>query len=235
MPKISGRTPHRMVITIDGPAGSGKSTASRMLARQLGYVYLDTGAMYRAVGLQAEKEGISLEDEEALDALCKRINIFFQGKGEEQSIFCQGEDFSKGIREPRVGWIASTVSLKAPVRKAMVRLQRQIGARGGVVAEGRDTGTVVFPHAEFKFFLIASPRERARRRHLEFKAKGNPVNLEEVEKEIQERDKQDSSRELAPLRPAPDSHTIDSTGLSPEEVVETMMEVIKRGAEGSRK
>ena len=134
-----------------------------------------------------------------------------------------------------MGWIASTVSMRAPVRRAMVRLQRQMGAQGSIVAEGRDTGTVVFPQAEFKFFLIASPRERGRRRYREFKAKGKKIRLGAVEREIRERDEQDSSRELAPLQPAAGSHTIDSTDLSPEEVVERMVRIIKNGPESGRK
>ncbi len=217
-----------VTITIDGPAGSGKSTVSKMLARRLNFLYLDTGAMYRAVAFRAEKEGFRLEDDEALEKFCRGVQISFAGSNENQRVLCQGEDVTEKIREPRIGWLASTVSMKAPVRQAMLRLQREIGAQGRIVAEGRDTGTVVFPGAEFKFFLTAEPEERARRRHREFMARGASIRAEEVEREIKERDEQDSSRELAPLRPAADAHFIDSTCLKPEEVVEKMWQVIKK-------
>jgi len=215
------------IITIDGPAGAGKSTVSQMLARRLRYLYLDTGAMYRAVALMVLKEKIDPGDERALEKLCKEIVISFSGDSRGQRIICQGEDVTEKIREPEVSWMASTVSMKRPVREAMVALQRKIGDRGGLVAEGRDTGTVVFPQAEGKFFLVADPRERALRRFRELKAKGNEAKVEEVEEEVRKRDDQDSSRDLAPLRPAEDAHLIDSTGLSPEEVVERMLEVLR--------
>jgi cytidylate kinase len=220
------------IITIDGPAGAGKSTVGKMLARRLKYLYLDTGAMYRAVALCAKQEGIDPVDEVALDRLCQKLRIFFRGEdGEEQRIICQGEDVTEKIREPEIGWMASTVSMKRPVRQAMVRLQREIGAKGKVVAEGRDTGTVVFPSAKYKFFLNAEPGERARRRHRELVSKGLSVNLEGVEREMKERDEQDSLRELAPLRPAPDAQAIDSTGLTPEDIVQKILEVIKKGSQ----
>jgi cytidylate kinase len=198
-----------------------------MLARRLRYLYLDTGAMYRAVALMVLKEEIDPGDERALEKLCKEIVISFSGDSRGQRIICQGEDVTEKIREPEVSWMASTVSMKRPVREAMVALQRKIGDRGGLVAEGRDTGTVVFPQAEGKFFLVADPRERALRRFRELKAKGNEAKVEEVEEEVRKRDDQDSSRDLAPLRPAEDAHLIDSTGLSPEEVVERMLEVLR--------
>jgi len=216
------------IITIDGPAGAGKSTVSKILARRLGSLYLDTGAMYRAVALWAESEGVKPEDEAALERLCRKLNISFRGKGKSQRLICQGEDVTEKIREPRIGWMASTVSMKRPVREAMVRLQRQIGRQGKVVAEGRDTGTVVFPRADYKFFLDANPEERARRRHRELTSKGHSLKIEEVQNELQERDKQDSTRELAPLRPAEDACYIDSTGLKPEEVVEKMLYTIRK-------
>jgi cytidylate kinase len=216
------------IITIDGPAGAGKSTVSRLLAHRLNYLYLDTGAMYRAVALQVLKERIDPGDEKALERLCKEIAISFAEDSRGQRIICQGEDVTEKIREPEVSWMASTVSMKRPVRDAMVALQRKMGDRGGLVAEGRDTGTVVFPRAEAKFFLDANPRERALRRFRELRAKGKEAKQEEVEADVRKRDDQDSSRDLAPLKPAEDAHRIDSTGLTPEEVVERMLDVLRR-------
>lgn len=216
------------IITIDGPAGAGKSTVSRMLARRLNYVYLDTGAMYRAVALEVLKEGIDPGDEKALERLCEEIAISFAEDSRGQRILCQGEDVTEQIREPEVSWMASTVSMKRPVREAMVALQRKMGAQGRLVAEGRDTGTVVFPRADTKFFLVADPGERALRRFRELRAQGKEAKPEEVEEEVRRRDDQDSSRDLSPLKPAEDAHLIDSTRVTPEEVVERILEVLGR-------
>jgi len=215
------------IITIDGPAGAGKSTVSKMLARKLNFLYLDTGAMYRAVALLAQREGVEPDDEGGLEKLCQKLEISFREDREGQRVICQGEDVTEGIRDPEIGWMASTVSMKRPVREALVRMQRKIGSREKIVAEGRDTGTVVFPRAKYKFFLNADPQERARRRFRELEARGLTVDLEEIKKEMKERDEQDSSRQLAPLRPAEDARMIDSTGLTAEEVVERMLEMIK--------
>lgn len=218
------------IITIDGPAGAGKSTVSKMLARKLNFLYLDTGAMYRAVALRARREGVDPNDEGGLEKLCQRLEISFQEDREGQRVICQGEDVTEGIRDPEIGWMASTVSMKRPVREALVRMQRNIGSREKIVAEGRDTGTVVFPRAKYKFFLDADPQERARRRFRELAARGLAVNLEEIKREMKERDEQDSSRQLAPLRPAEDARMIESTGLTPEEVVERILEIIKENS-----
>ena len=215
------------IVTIDGPAGAGKSTVSRMLARRLGYVYLDTGAMYRAVALRAQKEGVGPEDDRALERLCQDIEIAFREGQDGQRLLCRGEDVTEAIRDPEIGRLASAVSMRRPVREAMAFLQRKMGSGGRIVAEGRDTGTVVFPRARYKFFLTADPQERALRRYRELKAKGLELGLEEVDREVRERDAQDSSRELAPLRPAEDARLVDSTGLTPEEVVEQMVAAIK--------
>jgi cytidylate kinase len=184
--------------------------------------------MYRAVALRAQREGIDPKDEPALERLCGNMEISFQETGEGQRLICQGEDVTERIRDPEIGWMASVVSTMRPVREAMGALQRKMGSRGGVVAEGRDMGTVVFPGARFKFFLVADPRERSLRRYRELKAKGREMKLEEVEREVRERDAQDSSRELAPLRPAEDAQFIDSTGLTPEEVVARMLAIIQK-------
>ncbi len=223
------------IITIDGPAGAGKSTVGKMLARKLNYTYLDTGAMYRAAALRAQKEGIPPDDEDRLKKLCQRLEISFQESREGQRVICQGEDVTEKIRDPEIGWIASTVSLKRPVREALFHLQRKIGSRGRVVAEGRDTGTVVFPRAKYKFFLDAAPGERARRRYVELSAKGMAVTPGEIERELRERDAQDSSRQLAPLRPAKDARIIDSTGLTPEAVMERMLRIIEQGAHSGKR
>jgi len=218
------------IITIDGPAGAGKSTVGKMLAQRLKYFYLDTGAMYRAVALRALMEGIPPEDALALERLCNKLRISFKGDVDKQRVICQGEDITERIRDPEVGWMASKVSMKRSVRRAMVRLQRQIGQKGRIVAEGRDTGTVVFPGARYKFFLNATPSERVRRRHKELITKDFFLGIEEVEKEMKKRDEQDSLRDLAPLRPAADARFIDSTSLTPEEVVKKILQIVKKGS-----
>jgi cytidylate kinase len=219
------------IITIDGPAGAGKSTVSKLIARRLCYTYLDTGAMYRAVAVCVQREGIDPQDDPSLKRLCAAIDIEFQGEGDRQRVYCQGEDVTEKIREPKIGWLASTVSTRRPVREAMVNLQRKIGSRGRVVAEGRDTGTIVFPGAQYKFFLLADSQERTRRRFQELITKGNATTMEEVDREMRERDQQDSSRELAPLRPAPDARLIDSTNSSPEQVAGQILRMIQEREE----
>jgi cytidylate kinase len=215
------------IITIDGPAGAGKSTVSKMLARRLNYLYLDTGAMYRAVALRVQRTGTDPNDEAAVEGVCRGLEISFREEAGRQRIFDRGEDITEKIRAPEVGWMASTVSMRRCVREALVRLQRKIGCRGKIVAEGRDTGTVVFPRAKAKFFLTADPQERAQRRFRELTGKGLAVKLGEIAQEMKGRDEQDSSRQLAPLRPAEDSRVIDTTGLTPEEVVERILEIIR--------
>jgi len=215
-------------VAIDGPAGAGKSTVGKILARRLGYVFLDTGAMYRAVAVETERQGIKPEDDPALEKLCQNLTISFKPEGEEQKILCRGVDITQKIREPHIGMLASRVSMRKPVREAMLWMQREAGKQGKIVAEGRDTTTVVFPGARYKFFLVADPEERARRRYREMVSKGLPVRIEDIQEEINKRDEQDSSRDLAPLRAPEDAVFIDSTELTGEEVAEMMIKEIRR-------
>ncbi len=214
----------RITVTIDGPAGSGKSTAARTLAERLGYRYLDTGATYRALALKAVQSRLSPDDVCGLKRILSvtRIEV-----GSDGRILLDGRDVTEEIRAPEVGMMASLISRRPEVREVLWELQRRIGRGGGVVAEGRDTGSVVFPEAEVKFYLDATLEERARRRYRELLAKGRDVSFREVLDEVRKRDLQDSTREIAPLRIPEGAIYIDSTHLSPEEVVELMLHKIE--------
>lgn len=211
------------VITIDGPAGAGKSTVSRILAKRLNLLYLDTGAMYRAVALQAKRENIPFSDGNGLYRMCERINIQFKANGDNFAIFIDNDDVSTQIRLPEMDMLSSSVSAVPEVRKAMTALQRKIGEKGGIVAEGRDMGTVVFPDADFKFFVTASPEIRAQRRFNERKARNEYTDIKNVEADIRKRDEQDQSRKLAPLKPADDAILIDTSEMEIERVIEVML------------
>jgi cytidylate kinase len=217
----------KIVVTIDGPAGAGKTTISKMLAHRLGYRYIDTGALYRAVAVAAKDKGVATDDESALEGLCADILIELNASGDGLQVLLNHTDVTTRIRTPEISMMASAVSARPVVRRFLLETQRQLGARKGVVAEGRDMGTVVFPDAEAKFFLDADPRIRARRRHDELKMlKGEAPPLEVVEKEMVRRDHDDSTRQLAPLQPAADAVRIDSTGLSLDRVIDQMMNYI---------
>lgn len=216
----------KLIIAIDGPSGAGKSTLSKVLARRTGYTNIDTGAMYRSVALLAYREQIDLDDEQALGQLCERLSIEFIREQEQERVFVNGEDVSQQIRTPEVSLLTSKVAAQPVVREAMVRLQRQMGEQGGVVLEGRDIGTVVFPNADVKFFLSATAEERGRRRYEELRAKGIDVDLQQTIAEVEERDAADSAREHAPLKRAEDAIDIDSTRMSIEEVLDLMLQVI---------
>jgi len=223
----------KTVITIDGPAGSGKTTVSRLLAKQLHFLYLDTGAMYRAVALKAWREGVGTDDREALGRLCRGLALGFRTEDGDNRVYLGNEDISEAIRSPEMDLLSSTLSALKEVREAMTELQRKLGSAGCVVAEGRDMGTVVFPEAAFKFFLKADPAVRAERRYRERIGRGETVRREEVEKELMKRDEQDMTRVIAPLRPAADAKIIDTSSLDPRQVTDIMLRIIRgRGMEG---
>ncbi len=211
-----------VVVTIDGPAGAGKSTVAKQLAARLGYRLLDTGAIYRAVALVAVRRGIAWTEAEPLAALARDLDIRFELVGDDNHVFLGADDVSAAIREPTISQGASQVSAHPPVRAALLELQRRLGAGGGVVVEGRDTGTVVFPAAQAKFFLVASAEERARRRVAQLAEGGRTVDFGETLREISERDARDAGRDVAPMKPAPDAVLIDSSRMSIDEVVDAM-------------
>lgn len=214
------------VVTIDGPSGSGKSTTSKLLAKRLSYNFLDTGAMYRAFALLALQNKAEKDRAHFLELL-KTFSISFIYSGELQRVICNGNDVTELIRTPEVSMWASTLSKEKEVREKMGQLQREIGEKGKIVAEGRDMGTVVFYDAFAKFFLIASAEVRAERRYKELMEKNITVSYSEVLSDIIKRDEQDSSRQIAPLKPAEDAIIIDTSNLSITEVVENMFLKVK--------
>lgn len=209
----------QVVVTIDGPAGAGKSSVAKLLARKLGYRLLDTGAIYRSVALVAKSRGVAWSDAPACAQIARDLDIKFDFVGEKNHVFVGGEDVSAQIRTPDVSQGASQVSAHPEVRAALLDLQRRLGAGGGVVVEGRDTGTVVFPAAEAKFFLTATDEERAKRRLNEL---GDKADFETVLREIRERDHRDASRDVAPMVPAKDAILVDSSTQTLEEVVDSL-------------
>ncbi len=222
-----------LVIAIDGPSGAGKSTLARLLARRLGYVYIDTGAMYRAVGWKARQEGVDPADEQGLAELCSRTEIAIRNDGDALRFSVNGTDVTDEIRTPEMGMMASAVSKSPAVRARLLILQRELGREGGVVMDGRDIGTVVFPDADVKFYLDASAGERGRRRYLELREKGMDVDLERITQEIRERDRQDSGREIAPLRRADDAVLIDSSRMNINEVLAAMLSRVRKRKNGT--
>jgi cytidylate kinase len=218
----------KLLITIDGPAGAGKSTVSKLLAKRLGYIYLDTGAMYRAVAVLArDNEHSNPLDESTLEEICLGLDLEFVQKDGTSRLLANGRDVTEEIRQPEISSLASAVSAKAVVRERLSAIQRKMGKAGGVVLEGRDMGTVVFPEANVKFFLDASPEVRSKRRFLELEAEGQNTTVEEVHELMLARDRNDSNRQLAPLKPAEDAILVDSTDLQIEEVVQLMLDHIE--------
>lgn len=215
-------------IAIDGPAGAGKSTIAKAVAEQLGWIYVDTGAMYRAIGLAALRKKISIsQSQQAVKALLPSLDIQLRHENGSQRIFLQGEDVSEAIRSPEASIAASDVSAIASVREFLLSQQREIARRTDVVMDGRDIGTVVLPDAQVKLFVTASARARAERRYNELFNKGRQVSLQQVLNDIKYRDEQDSNRSVAPLKMADDAVLVDTTKLTLEQSIQTVMKIIQ--------
>ena len=215
------------VITIDGPSGSGKSTISKLLAKKLGYKYLDTGALYRAVAWKVKEEDVEIDNEEALNEVLNNIDINLTDK----KIFVNGVDVTAHIRNAEIGELSSRVSARPAVREYLFSMQREAGMMGKVVIEGRDTGTAIFPEAAHKFFLDASIEERARRRSNDLKTCDAGITIEETVRDLKKRDTRDSTRESSPLKKTGDMVLIDSTSLTIDEVINEIMLELKRTSE----
>ncbi|HNZ65655.1 MAG TPA: (d)CMP kinase [Smithella sp.] len=217
------------VITIDGPAGAGKSTISKILAQRLGYLYLDTGALYRGLAYKAVKCKMPVDEISALSDLCSTTKVELKNIDGRMKVFVDDEDVEDKIRTEEVGLAASTISAFAVVRAKLLNLQRETGLRGGIIAEGRDMGSVVFPDADYKFYLDATFGERTKRRHQELLLKDNLADYQSIQKDMMIRDSQDSQREIAPLKAPAGAFIINSDNLSIEEVVEKIMSNISSG------
>lgn len=216
----------RISVAIDGPAAAGKSTVAKIVAEQFAYIYIDTGAMYRALTLKALTNHINIESEDELYDLLLNSEIVLKPSANGQLVFLDGQDVTEAIRSSEVTNSVSAVAKHASVRKEMVRIQQELAGNGGIVMDGRDIGTHVLPHAELKVFLIASVDERAKRRHTENLAKGFPSDLETLKQEIADRDRYDSEREVAPLKKAEDAIEIDTTSLNINQVAERIISLI---------
>lgn len=214
-------------IAIDGPAGAGKSTIARKAAKNLSFIYVDTGAMYRAIGLYFLRQGISPGDSEKIEEACEQIQVSITYENGEQQVLLNGENVSKEIRREEVGNMASKTSANSKVREKLVALQRELAEKENVVMDGRDIGTQVLPHATVKIYLTASSRERAKRRYLELKEKGMEADLDEIEADIKERDRRDMTREISPLRQAEDAVLIDASFMNIEQVTQAVLQAFE--------
>ena len=214
-------------IALDGPAGAGKSTVAKGAAKALGFIYVDTGALYRTVGLKFIREGYDTTLDCDIDAILKTIEVDIKFIDGTQHVFLNGEDVSEAIRTPEASMMASAVSAKPPVRAFLLEMQRKLARENNVLMDGRDIGTVVLPNATLKFFVTASVEERATRRYKEFKEKGSNVSYEEVYKDIETRDYNDSHREIAPLKPAEDSIMFDTTGFTLQQSIDRLITMVK--------
>ena len=221
-----------LIIAIDGPVGSGKSTLARRVAALLGYTYIDTGAMYRSVALKALQRQISLDDTAQLTSLARETRIDLRAEDATQRVFLDGEDVTVAIRTPEVAQAASKIAVVPELRKVLVAEQRRAGERGRVVMEGRDIGSVVFPDAQLKIFLTASPEVRAERRWREHQQKGDAIDIDRTLEEVRERDRRDRERSASPLLRAPDAVLVDSTAMEPDEVARLV--VLLADERGSR-
>ncbi len=217
----------KFLVTIDGPAGAGKTTVSRKVAELLDYAYVDTGALYRGVAYAAKQHGISPDDDKALERLCLELNLDILRTDQGSRLYADGMDITDDIRTPEMSMMASAVSARPVVRKALLSIQRRLGASKNAVFEGRDMGTVVFPDADIKFFLTADSAVRAMRRYQELR-EDSGQSLEAVAADMRKRDQNDTSREAAPLKPAVDALVIDSSHLCVEDVVNEMIKAVER-------
>jgi len=216
---------HGKVITIDGPAGSGKSTTARLLARRLGFEYLDTGATYRAVALMVKDESVSLSDEAAVSEMLTRFDLHFEAREQKNHVFLNGTDVTSAIRTPEIDKLVSPVAAHVGIRQFLAHWQRDRASKGSVVLEGRDTGTVVCPNADVKIFLVASLETRARRRMKDFERAGLPSDLDDIKVDIIRRDKADTERSHGPLVPAADAIHVDTSDLTIDEQVEKVYDI----------
>jgi cytidylate kinase len=215
-----------MIIAIDGPAGSGKSTVAQLIAAHLNFKYIETGSMYRAVAWKAQQAEIDPEDAERIAEVARTISIKFQPGAERQKVMVDGEDLTPVLKTETIGRLAAIVAANKAVREILVAQQQNMGRNGNVVMDGRDIGTVVFPDADKKFFMVADQKERAQRRHEEIKAKSPEVTFEKIYEQLQQRDYEDENREVSPLVPAKDSIRLDTTQMSIDDVVSHMIEMI---------